>query len=1640
MFCNNLGGTQAEASLESDNDSFESTSVPLMVIARNSFRSIISDVSLGVDASLEPKRLLRNQGDVSSKSLLLHDGVPSIHSDNIFQVPKRRLVSSLLLSDPSYNISYEEGKFDDLSVKWEGREEKYDAIYGKKDTAIVDVKALLKEDDKIDEVSFELNKKGKSEKSSFWSVKVFQLKLPGRKTFTDIESPDDRVEIAPLISSSGKEKQRSRRTFFSTLPRRIHFPAFNESVRNEEAVSDIASHEKKEQSNVTFARQALRSRSLENFNAQRNILETREVDNKLLSNLSNPDSTWIDSGSDPEVTFTVAKEGLSAADSANEYMPSSNQSFKRFIGNGISSLRNLAHLSKDTLHTQDEKQNLTTDKIGVLDPVAIPMNAIPSIQSDVANNSRAEELKSQENVEILSQKKSNISKKAVTLVADSDSDSFISSSRHDNQALILDWEKRSSSSIETNSEVSNANLDNRSKCSAETQLENRNMNDDIRKNSGPEKTSENQSINNGVPESEDHLSYDSSLDSKVDTILGENALGSRDSKVDYTLSGACSSEPISSVVSYHSQRSLDFEKFNEGKEDKLVLACSLTESAGLKLNELLQENEGDENPTVESPLASGIFEKLKQFTNLNVGYHRNLIRLTEANQGQSILQGSQESDHLTDEFDNESLICGSCLDASITSNSKEKDDKAKDLEDNITAIPSPWTENIEEAGSNIELKEEIMPQLSTDSMKSDLDEKKSDLHHLLIEHPEHPDLPQTLDYPKSDIIEKSNDSLLDKDDVMGDSAFKTGPIDIPRLMVGTTSNPEVICIETDSCKSFSSSMSGLSFKDLEIKKAARVIDINSVYRSDISGKYSSVIDVDSVHRSETSDKYSSLESEFDTAINAENLNETTKDVTVGRNIESQILIEVALNGSELQILDEELKLQNSPIKSCHDNACKFDNEEFKQDNSCTVVKQIIKNQKRDCIHECDPTIVKVSEATNYESDGILCNVSTIGTDSIQITGEGFEKEIVPSHHVLKQSPIIDSNNSTEVKQSNPASDSDTLEESTGSNYSSNTTSGFSESSYHDNSFSTSTFDSERTFSQRNTSESDSEADDGVILKEKADLENQNYFSKSSISQPTNLSDLTSSRFTLEKIAHLMRQNPGLENPLLSAPEESEARVDHEDHISLTIPLTLKNKKTDDVDENLDDFPDEFDEENQGLKIDGFNRKCQTSCKKLICLTSFVFLFLLVMLSITLGVVFSRRRIPSINATIDINLTPTVAPTSSFEGKEWNQLGDAFEGVDLRDQAGFSVMISTDGRTVAMGARRSSADGMLNRGSVKIYRLEFNRWYLIGELHGNVIRNQFGFSLAISENGNRVAIGSVGSDTNGKNSGMVEIFEFLYGAWNKIGEFHGKNAGDIFGTSVSITSDGRLLAIGAPYRSASAGRERIGEVYFFEDIGFDTPRWVETRQRIAGAAANGFFGWSVSLSSDGTRVAIGAPLDGNVQDPGFVQMYIFTGMDGQWTKLGNKLENGENGDRFGYSVSMDRTGTQVAIGAIRGSNEEGYLTGLVKVFRIHNQVWSSIGQTLTGKSEFSNFGLSVSLSSGGDFLAIGAPNQENYPGSGMVNVYALSHNYSWVSSKPIISDIDESSLGFSVSLTTARMIVGLPTLNEARVYVSDLLDR
>ena len=245
---------------------------------------------------------------------------------------------------------------------------------------------------------------------------------------------------------------------------------------------------------------------------------------------------------------------------------------------------------------------------------------------------------------------------------------------------------------------------------------------------------------------------------------------------------------------------------------------------------------------------------------------------------------------------------------------------------------------------------------------------------------------------------------------------------------------------------------------------------------------------------------------------------------------------------------------------------------------------------------------------------------------------------------------------------------------------------------------------------------------------------------------------------------------------------------------------------------------------------------------------------------------------AVDSTVPGETTTTaaaVASTQNVISPTGASDGDAFGG---------AVALSADGKTLAVGALYADVAGKKDQGSVTVYGRSGKSWaeekVLVGD-NGNA-EDWFGYSVALSADGNTLAVGAVYADVNGsKDQGSVSVFARSGGAWalQKTLNISGGNAGDLFGYAVALSADGSTLAVGAISADVKANVDQ-GSVTVFARTG---AAWKEQQViTLDNGAASGNFGWSVSLSTDGNTLAAGGP------NQGAGKAAVFTRSGGTWS--------------------------------------------------------------------------------------------------------------------------------------------------------------
>lgn len=333
----------------------------------------------------------------------------------------------------------------------------------------------------------------------------------------------------------------------------------------------------------------------------------------------------------------------------------------------------------------------------------------------------------------------------------------------------------------------------------------------------------------------------------------------------------------------------------------------------------------------------------------------------------------------------------------------------------------------------------------------------------------------------------------------------------------------------------------------------------------------------------------------------------------------------------------------------------------------------------------------------------------------------------------------------------------------------------------------------------------------------------------------------------------------------------------------------------------------------------------------------------------------------------------------YDSGLWNQLGADIDGQAAFDEAGAAVSISDDGTIVAFGSPNGKNDTNISTGNVRVFKYINSNWVQLGQnINGLSDGDNFGGSVSLSADGQTIAIGALvggGAGPSSPGPGYVRVYQYDNSAqnWNLIGsQIDGNTSDDQFGRSIALSSDGSIVAIGAP-------NNVNGYVKVYQ---FSSNAWTQLGQYINGEALNDFFGKSVSISSNGTKVAVGAWWnDGGGSNSGHVRVYEY--ISGTWTQLGSDIDGEASGDVSGASVSLSSDGTIVAIGAV-GNDAGGISSGHVRIYKYESGAWTIVTSDIDGGATYGQLGYSVSISSDGKTVAIGVPYLNN--NSGHVRVF------------------------------------------------------
>jgi hypothetical protein len=194
--------------------------------------------------------------------------------------------------------------------------------------------------------------------------------------------------------------------------------------------------------------------------------------------------------------------------------------------------------------------------------------------------------------------------------------------------------------------------------------------------------------------------------------------------------------------------------------------------------------------------------------------------------------------------------------------------------------------------------------------------------------------------------------------------------------------------------------------------------------------------------------------------------------------------------------------------------------------------------------------------------------------------------------------------------------------------------------------------------------------------------------------------------------------------------------------------------------------------------------------------------------------------------------------------------------ESNDQLGYAVTISGDGSTCAASTIRKGVSGNYI-GAVYVFERINGTYYYQAKLTASdgVSGDYFGYSLSMDYSGNTLVVSSTGDDDNGINSGAVYVFRKSGNSWSQSTKITPSDgvAYDQFGYRVSLSDDGTLLVVGAPFHDLLG--EDTGGAYLFQ---YTAGSWQQITKYTAGDASPAdALGQAIDISGDGSKVYVGS---------------------------------------------------------------------------------------------------------------------------------------------------------------------------------------
>jgi hypothetical protein len=196
--------------------------------------------------------------------------------------------------------------------------------------------------------------------------------------------------------------------------------------------------------------------------------------------------------------------------------------------------------------------------------------------------------------------------------------------------------------------------------------------------------------------------------------------------------------------------------------------------------------------------------------------------------------------------------------------------------------------------------------------------------------------------------------------------------------------------------------------------------------------------------------------------------------------------------------------------------------------------------------------------------------------------------------------------------------------------------------------------------------------------------------------------------------------------------------------------------------------------------------------------------------------------------------------------DWRQQGQTIAG-EPGTYEGYATALSLDGLTLASGCLNvNNANNIINAGQVKTFTWTGTTWENKGIIQGpDISYLYFGRSLKLSANGNTIVVGAPGYNIPAiTNVGQAYVYRYQT-TWTQLGQsLVGISGTDEFGASVAISNDGSIVSIGSDNNSNNRGYVRV--------FAYANNYWNQVSNVLSGKTVTSKAGIH-ALSGDGTTL-------------------------------------------------------------------------------------------------------------------------------------------------------------------------------------------